>query len=226
MTRLLALDSATWWGGAALLELADGSPRVVAEIGLRIEGSHASKLLPAVDALLASAGWPKSSLDAYAAVRGPGSFTGGRVALGLMSGLALAAGRPCVGVGTLPAMAEAHGPAARPRVPLMDAGRGEVYGACFDADGSPPVAMSAAWVGEATLALREGPDVVVFGTGARTHAGVLREAGYAGPIGIAPSSVAAAAGRLAMAMIAAGTVVPGDLAPLYVRPSDAEVRHR
>jgi tRNA threonylcarbamoyladenosine biosynthesis protein TsaB len=149
-----------------------------------------------------------------------------RVALGLMSGLALAAGRPCFGVGTLPAMAEAYGPAARPRVPLMDAGRGEVYGARFDAEGSPPLAMAAAWVGEPVLALGDGPDVVVFGSGARTHAAALRAAGYAGPIGIAPTSVAAAAGRLAMAMLASGTVVPGDLAPLYVRPSDAEVRHR
>jgi tRNA threonylcarbamoyladenosine biosynthesis protein TsaB len=177
-----------------------------------------------VETLLATAGWPKNSLDAYAAVRGPGSFTGLRVALGLMRGLALAASRPVVGVGTLPAMAEAFGPASGERVPLLDAGRGEVYGARFDAAGSPPLALTPAWVGDATLAVQDGAHVVVFGSGARTHASRLREAGYAGPIGRAPTSIASAAGRIALAMMAAGTVEPGDLAPLYVRPSDAEVK--
>jgi len=224
--RLLALDASTWWGGAAVLEVHEGAPRLVAEMGLHIESSHAARLLPMVEALLAAAGWPKGSLDAYAAVRGPGSFTGLRVALGLMSGLALAASRPCVGVGTLPAMAEAFGPAAAQRVPLLDAGRGEVYGARFDAVGSPPIALSPPWVGDAALALQDGSEVVVFGGGARTHASRLREAGYAGPVGHAPTSVASAAGRIALAMMAAGTVVPGELAPLYVRPSDAEVKFR
>jgi len=224
--RLLALDASTWWGGAAVLESHEGEARLVAETGLHIESSHAARLLPMVEALLAAAGWPKNSLDAYAAVRGPGSFTGLRVALGLMSGLALAASRPLVGVGTLPAMAEAFGPAALDRVPLLDAGRGEVYGARFDAVGSPPTALTPAWVGEAASALRDGAGVVVFGGGAQTHAARLREAGYAGPIGRVPTSVASAAGRIALAMLAAGTVLPGDLTPLYVRPSDAEVKFR
>src|SRR4029434_7644068 len=108
------------------------STRVVAEIGLWVEDSHASRILPLVEAVLALASWPRTSLDAYAAVRGPGSFTGLRVALGVMRGLALATARPCLGVGTLDAMADAHGPAAVDRVPLLDAGRGEVYGARFD----------------------------------------------------------------------------------------------
>ena len=224
--RLLAIDASTWWGGAALLELEGGGARLVAEIGVHVEDSHAARLLPMVEGLLATAAWPRSSLDAYAAVRGPGSFTGIRVALGLMRGFALAAARPCVGVGTLPAMAEAHGPAAADRVPLLDAGRGDVYGARFDACGSPPGERRSAWVGDPSLAIERGVDVVVFGNGARVHEARLREAGYAGPIGRSPSSVAAAAGRIALAQLAAGSVVPSELAPLYVRPADAEVRRR
>jgi tRNA threonylcarbamoyladenosine biosynthesis protein TsaB len=224
--RLLAMDASTWWGGAALLDEHEGAPRVVAEIGVHIEDSHAARLLPIVEGLLATAGWPKSSLDAYAAVRGPGSFTGVRVGLGLMSGLALAASRPCVGVGTLPAMAEAFGPAVADRVPLIDAGRGEVYGARFDPSGSPPGVLRAPWVGEPELALEPGVELIVFGGGAQTHALRLTEAGYRGPIGRAPASVAAGAGRIALLMLAAGSVVPGDIAPLYVRPADAEVRFR
>jgi tRNA threonylcarbamoyladenosine biosynthesis protein TsaB len=224
--RLLAIDAATWWGGVALLEVQSGTPRLVAEIGVYVEDSHAARLLPLVEGLLATAAWPRSSLDAYAAVRGPGSFTGIRVALGLMSGFGLAAARPCVGVGTLDAMAEAHGPAAADRVPLLDAGRGDVYGARFDAGGSPPVELRAAWVGDPTLAIEVGVEVVLFGEGARVHEARLRQAGYRGPIGRAPSSVAAAAGRIALAQILAGRAAASDLTPLYVRPSDAEVKHR
>ena len=224
--RLLALDGSTWWGGAALLDLHEGAPRIVAEIGIWIEGSHAARLLPMVESLLAAAGWPRGSLDAYAAVRGPGSFTGIRVALGLMSGLALASSRPCVGVGTLPAMAEAHGPADVSRVPLLDAGRGEVYGARFDPGGSPPGVLTPAWVGDPRRALASGLDVVVFGSGAVAHEARLREAGYAGAIGHAERSIAAAAGRVALARLAAGPADPGELTPLYVRPSDAEVKFR
>ena len=222
--RLLAIDASTWWGGAALLEVREGVPRLVAEIGVEVEGSHAARLLPLVEGLLATAGWPKSSLDAYAAVRGPGSFTGVRVALGLVSGFALVAGHPCVGVGTLQAMAEAHGPAAADRVPLLDAGRGDVYGARFDPGSSPPGELRSAWVGNPALVIEPGVTVAVFGPGARVHEARLREVGYAGPIGQAVTSVAAAAGRIALAKLAAGAVVSSELAPLYVRPADAKVR--
>jgi len=222
--RLLAIDASTWWGGIALLEVADGVPKLVAEIGVHVEGSHAARLLPLVEMLLATASWPKASIDAYAAVRGPGSFTGVRVALGLISGFALVAGSPCVGVGTLDAMAEAYGPAAADRVPLLDAGRGEVYGARFDPGSSPPIELTGAWVGDPAEALESGATPVVFGEGARIHEARLREAGYSGPIGRAGTSVAAAAGRIALSKLAAGMVAAGGVAPLYVRPASAKVR--
>ena len=222
--RLLAIDASTWWGGIALLEVQEGVPKVVAEIGVHVEGSHAARLLPLVEGLLATSAWTKGSIDAYAAVRGPGSFTGVRVALGLMRGFALAAGRPCVGVGTLDAMADAYGPAAADRVPLLDAGRGEVYGARFDPGASPPIELRGAWVGDSAQALESGSTVVLFGEGARLHEARLREAGYVGPIGRAGTSVNAAAGRIALSKLAAGTVAAGEVAPLYVRPASTTVR--
>ena len=222
--RLLAIDASTFWGGVALLEVREGVTRLVAEIGIHVEGSHAARLLPLVEGLLATADWPKTSIDAYAAVRGPGSFTGIRVALGLLSGFALVSGRPCVGVGSLHAMAEAHGPLAADRVPLLDAGRGDVYGARFDAASSPPRELRSAWVGDPSLALEPGVVLAVFGDGARVHEARLRDAGYSGPIGRAPTSVAAAAGRIALAILASGTEAVPELSPLYVRPASAKVR--
>lgn len=224
--RLLAIDASTWWGGAALLQVEAGRPVLVAEIGVRTEGAHAARLLPAIEGLLASASWPKSTLDAYAAARGPGSFTGIRVALGLMQGFALASDRPTVGVGTLNAMAEAHGPASAERVPLLDAGRGEAYGARFDPSASPPRELRPAWVGNPELALSDGSEAAIFGSGAVAHEGRLREAGYRGVIAHASTAIAAAVGRIALERLLTGTVDPLELTPLYVRPADAVVKRR
>jgi tRNA A37 threonylcarbamoyladenosine modification protein TsaB len=109
-------------------------------------------------------------------------------------------------------------------VPLLDAGRGEVYGARFDAGSSPPEELRGAWVGDPELAVESGGSLVLFGGGAHIHQTRLREAGYGGPIGRAGTSVAAAAGRIALSKLAAGAVAPGDVAPLYVRPASAKVR--
>jgi tRNA threonylcarbamoyladenosine biosynthesis protein TsaB len=224
--RVLAIDASTWWGGAALVSVESGRPTLVAEIGIQTADSHASRLLPAIEGLLAAALWPNSSIDAYAAARGPGSFTGIRVALGLLQGFALASGRPCVGIGTLHAMAEAFGPASADRVPLLDAGRGEVYGARFDPGTSPPVELRPAWVGDPALALSGGADVAIFGQGGVAHEARLREAGYRGVIARAPTGIAAAVGRIALDRLLAGALLSNDLAPLYVRPADAEVKRR
>lgn len=224
--RVLAIDTSTRWAGAALLDIEDGRPRLVAEIGVLVEDSHAARMLPAVQDLLAAACWVKDSLDAYVAVRGPGSFTGIRVAMGLMRGIGIAANRPCVGVGTLDAMAEAWGAAAADRVPLMDAGRGEVYGARFDPIGSPPRAIVPAWVGNVERAVADGTEVVLIGGGVAAYEGQLRQAGYTGVIGCAPTGVAAGAGRIALTLLRGRPGTDIDFTPLYVRPSDAEIKFR
>jgi hypothetical protein len=81
-------------------------------------------------------------------------------------------------------------------------------------------------VGDPALALEAGIEAVVFGGGASVHETRLRQAGYGGPLGRSPSSVAAAVGRIALARLLVGCTAGGDITPLYVRPSDAEVKHR
>ncbi len=219
MTRALALDTSTWWCGVALLETVAQGPTVVAALGVRVQDSHAARLLRLVDLLLGEVGWSRTELDLFVATRGPGSFTGVRIGLGTVRGLAVASGRPCVGVGTLEAMAEAFGPAEAERVPLLDAGRGEVYGARFDAAGSPPQALEPPWVGPPERALAgEGPRVL-FGPAVAVHEARLRRAGWRGPRRHAPTCVAAGAGRLALAL---GLAPGAGMEPLYVRPPDAE----
>lgn len=219
MKRILALDTSTWWGSVALIErMTDGGPpSVVAEVGDRIDDSHAEHLLGWIARALAEAGWPKTSIDAYAATRGPGSFTGVRVGLGTIRGLGLASGRPCVGVTTLEAIAEAHGPDDRERFPVMDAGRGELYAGRYDARSSPPAERTEPWLGGAADVLAwaaTAGGTAIAGPGTR----IENSAEAAAPrVAHAPLRLAGAAGR-----VAAFRGEPSrPLAPLYIRPPDA-----
>jgi tRNA threonylcarbamoyladenosine biosynthesis protein TsaB len=226
VTRILSMDAATPWGGVALVESGSaGEPEVVAEAGLRSLNSHAPHLLALADALLAEAGWARTSLDGFAATRGPGSFTGLRVALGTVAGLALSASRPAFGIGTLAAMADHLGPAGGPRVPLLDARRGEVYGAVYDPLGSPPVEVVAPWLGSPERAIeRLGAGAILFGSGATAYAARLAAAGWKDAPRRLPPGVAGAAGRLAMARLLGGAAGGEGMAPLYLRPADAEIK--
>lgn len=224
--RVVAIDTSTWWGGVALVEEDGVGLHVRGETGLLVSGSHAPVVLGLVEGLLAAAGWPRETIDLFVATRGPGSFTGIRVGLGTARGLALAAGRPVLGVGTLDAMADAAGPGSDDRLPLLDAGRGEVYGMRFDAAGVPPRAREDPWVGPPERALAGGGRVRVFGPGAERHSRALREAGLGGPEPATPRGVAASAGRIGALAHRHGRPDGSGIEPLYVRPSDAELPAR
>jgi len=227
VTRVIAIDTSTWWGSVALVEGggAERAPRVVAEHGRRIDDSHAEHVLDWVERCLSDAGWTKSSVDLYAATRGPGSFTGIRVALGTVRGLGLATGRPCAGVTTLLAVAATAGDGSGPRVPVMDAGRAELYAACYEASTWPPEELAAPWIAAAVEVLadagKRGAEIV---TGPGTNVDLPQGAGAAKVIR-APERLAGAAGRIAVARHDDGTP-PEPFSPLYLRPPDAVLKRK
>jgi len=226
LTRVLALDTSTWIGGVALVESGpDAEPRTVIELTVDVRDSHADHVLRRIDWLLAEAGWDKSSLDIYAATRGPGSFTGIRVGLGTVRGLSLSTGRPGVGETTLRALAEAHGPAEGPRLALMEAGRRELYGAGFDAEGSPAEPLDEPWLeARAELEARTNgkPWVVIPGPGTLLDPAELPQVAR---VAAAPRGIAAAVGRLVLARDLAA-LESESLAPLYIRPPDAVLKRK
>ena len=128
--RVLAVDTTTARGSVALVSEDGvlGEARVVAAEG------HSCWLLPAVDALLRGTGVEPRALDVFAVTTGPGSFTGVRVGLSSVQGLALASGKPCVGLSALHVLALAAAGRGAPIVALMDAFRGETYVAVYDAE--------------------------------------------------------------------------------------------
>ena len=127
MPRILALDSAT---DACSVALCDQNDRVSRfELAAR---SHTQRLLPLVDEVLAEAGLGLPDLDAIAFGRGPGSFTGLRICLGMVQGLAFARDLPVIPISTLDAMAWGYyrtHPQALGRTALvtLDARMHEVY---------------------------------------------------------------------------------------------------
>jgi tRNA threonylcarbamoyladenosine biosynthesis protein TsaB len=129
--KVLALDTTTVRGSVALL--VDG--QVAGEVRTTTADGHSRWLLPAVEQLLHQQGRRVFDLDGFAVTTGPGSFTGQRVGLATVQGLALGANQPCVGLSALDVLASLAGPEG-PAVALMDAWRNEVY-ACVYEGGRP-----------------------------------------------------------------------------------------
>jgi tRNA threonylcarbamoyladenosine biosynthesis protein TsaB len=129
--KLLALDTATEACSAALVCNGAASERF--EL---IGRGHAERLLPMAHELLQEAGIGLKDLDAVAFGRGPGGFTGLRIAAGVAQGLAAAAGLPVVAVSDLAALARAGARSSGRRRVLacLDARMGQVYWAAFEVD--------------------------------------------------------------------------------------------
>ncbi len=131
--RLLFVDTC---GAMAGVALADGE-KVLAETNLILERRMSARLLAVMEGILAEAGLTVAALDGIGVACGPGSFTGVRIGMATVKGMALAAGLPVVGVSSL-ALLAANLPYARHQVcALMDARKKEVYAATFRCDSFP-----------------------------------------------------------------------------------------
>jgi tRNA threonylcarbamoyladenosine biosynthesis protein TsaB len=126
---ILAVDTTHEHGSIALARGA----AILEEVGLRAPDGFAHVLYAAIAALLARHAVALGEIDRFAAASGPGSFTGVRVGLACVKGLAEALGRPALGVSNLEAIARFG--RAPLRAPLLDARRGEIYGAVYDTEG-------------------------------------------------------------------------------------------
>lgn len=220
--KLLAFETATEACSVALY--LDGAVVERYEVAPRL---HAEYALPWAEALLAEAGIARSQLDAIALSRGPGAFTGVRLAVALAQGIALALDRPVVAVSTLLAIA-ARSPTSSASgstehiLAAIDARMGEVYVGAFARDASGLHAIS----GEAVMA----PDAVALpegdhrwhgvGTGFSAGEGTLRQR-LAPRLASVDATVlphAADVARLAVAAYARGeSLAPERVEPAYLR---------
>jgi tRNA threonylcarbamoyladenosine biosynthesis protein TsaB len=217
-SRIVAIDTTSESGSLALIE----SGSVLEEVSVLSAEGFGHVLFPQLELLLSRHGWSTAGVDCYAAAAGPGSFTGVRVGLAAIKGLAEALGKPVVAVSNLQAVAW-HGTALL-RAAVSDARRGEVYGAVYSASlelVSPERVLGfSAWID--TL-----PETSVefLSTDFSPFAAALAQTRFRdAPQRTVPRALAGAVGRIAAARLAAGLATsPAAADANYVRRSDAEL---
>jgi tRNA threonylcarbamoyladenosine biosynthesis protein TsaB len=212
--NILAVDTSADLCSVALLT-GDGEIARDREAGQR----HSSMLLPMVEEVLSEAQLTLQQLDGIAYGAGPGSFTGLRIACGVVQGLAFAAELPVYGVSSLLALAEASG--AEKVIAALDARMGEIYHAAFTRQDNRWQIVIAANLCKAHAApLVSGAGWCGVGSGFVAHGAALGER-YDGALGSVQAHVVPRAryiARLAQAVFAHGGGVPAHQAlPLYVR---------
>jgi tRNA threonylcarbamoyladenosine biosynthesis protein TsaB len=219
--RVLGLDTATAIASVGLVS----DSATLLERHRPVESSHASSILPLVDELLRAAELRLLDLDLLAVSIGPGSFTGLRIGLATIKGLALSCGLPVVGVPTLQAYAAALGPRSGTVWPVLDARKGEVYAAGYRWHGdaleevAPPAAMS-----PANLARLVSSPCTLVGDGVDAYGDVWPIEERIARVGLASCAPnGAVVARLGAAL---EPLALSDLEPCYYRQSEAEVARR
>ena len=222
--KLLALESSAKAASCAVLE--DG---VLLASAWQATGlTHSRTLLPMVEDMLENCELSVKDMDAAAVAAGPGSFTGLRIGIAAVKGLAWAAELPCVPVSTLEAMAWPLAHLEGNIVCAMDARRQQIYNAVFQADGGELVRLRedrAVSLEDAArdLAGLDGPMFIV-GDGAKLCFDFLREKDI--ECQLAPGHLrlqsAVGVGLAAWRNWPGGAVGAQELSPVYLRLSQAE----
>jgi tRNA threonylcarbamoyladenosine biosynthesis protein TsaB len=215
---LLAVDATHEFGSLALAR----GETILEEVLLHSPSGFGQILFERLARLLAGHDLKPESIDCFAAASGPGSFTGVRVGLACVKGLAEALGKPALAISNLRAVA-AFGSAAL-RATVLDARRGEIYGAVYDSSGAlvqpEVVAKFPAWL----ETLPEG-DIEFVSTDFEPFRNALAGTRFErANIVTAPRALAGAIARIALSAWQSGE--PADPAALdanYVRRSDAEL---
>lgn len=223
--KILAIETSAKSVSAAVVENGVLLASAYQNMGL----THSRTLMPLVDGMLSAAGLRVQDMDLLAAANGPGSFTGLRIGVSALKGLAWALEKPCCGVSTLAAMARNLAHMEGLIICAMDARRNQVYNALFLAqDGvltrqCPDRAIGLAELAE-EIKNRPEPKFVV-GDGAGLCYNHLLEQDV--PCRMAPPQLvmqnAVGVALAAEEMAAAGQVTTArDLVPVYLRLSQAE----
>jgi tRNA threonylcarbamoyladenosine biosynthesis protein TsaB len=218
---VLAIDTSGRKGSVALCR-GDGQSFALLQLTPLEHGTYSARLVPVISETLVQKGLDPTSVDAFAVVSGPGSFTGLRVGLATVKGLCEALQKPLAAISMLEAVALTHGVAGEMATTILDAGRGEVYvGEYKTQDGH------ATQLREYIAKLEE------FAAGARNISGVVltTDAGFAKRLQEAGANVQLVAplqadeiGRIGIAKLLAGEAVdPATVDVNYIRRSDAEL---
>jgi tRNA threonylcarbamoyladenosine biosynthesis protein TsaB len=221
---ILALDTTTRGGSVAVAE----DDRVIALLPGDAARTHGERLPGEIARALDQAGITRENIDVLAVATGPGAFTGLRIGLAAMQGLAMTLNKPVVGVSALDALAEQVEQGDAVLIPWMDAQRGDVFATMIDRRSGATIALPIAASPQALLddwqAHLSGRHAIFIGDAVARDAALIAAAGQGRwetrqPEPLAPQI--ASIGRRRALKGEAGA--PHALTPIYVRRPDAEI---
>lgn len=237
---ILSIETATLTGSVVLCK----GDEVVAVHNGHDGPSHSNTLLRTIESVLKDGGIQLTDVDLFAVAIGPGSFTGLRIGLATVKGLAFTLERPCIGIPTLEAVAHSAGTCEHV-VAALPAGRGEVFAQMFRVSSDTVVALDKASHISPTQLLDKYTtfnEICWCGEGANLHRDRIREwaennqrlflteasaTADTWRLVSAPSSLATNVAALALRKVRMNDVQSAeDLTAMYVRPSDAELKIR
>lgn len=224
---VLGINTATTFGSVGLID----SDRVVGEYSLNIPITHSERLMTCIDRLLTDARVCLEEIEGFSIALGPGSFTGLRIGVSTVKGLAFATGQPVAGVSTLEALALNISCYANQICPILDARKKEVYAALFEPNKahnlarlSPDLVISPGDLVEKI----HGP-VTFLGDGVEVYGNFLkrklgRRASFVAPeFGYVRGTVVA---HMGAKLIRKGkTLDLASFTPYYIRRSEAEIKY-
>jgi len=221
---LLTLSTATTMASVAVTR----GETVLAECSIVPAATQSDILLPVIDRLLDDLAIPLENVDLFAVVHGPGAFTGLRVGVATIKGLAISTGKPVIGVSSLHALA-LQAPFFSGKIySLLDARKGEVYAGGFIWEaGVLHLADKERVIDPARLLEEVESDAIFVGDGSVVYRTlIVRQLGSRAKFAPWPANTlrAGSAAMLALSKFReSGAILPAQLNPIYIRPSDAEI---
>jgi len=224
--KILGIDTSTSCGSVGLID--DGE--VVSDHLLNIPVTHSERLLGAIELVLTEACCPIENLAGWAIALGPGSFTGLRIGVSTVKGLAFATGKPVTGVSTLDVLASQIAPTPYLICPVLDARKKEVYTAFYRYEKGSFIKRQSDYqaIRPEDLVGRIKEQTIFLGDGAKTYRDFLLNAlpslalFPSAPLHLSHGSIVA---KLGSELLQKGECLDlSTFAPIYIRPSEAEMK--
>lgn len=224
--RILGIDTSTSCGAVGLID----DERVISEYLLDIPVTHSERLLGAIELVLRDARCAIEDLDGWAISLGPGSFTGLRIGVSTVKGLAFATQKPVAGISTLDVLASQISPTPFLICPILDARKGQVYTAFHRYDERIVLRRLSDYqaVTPEDLTKKVEEKTIFIGDGVKTYGDFLRDSLPSLAI-FPPASLNVPHGsvvaKLGLELLRKGEVLDlSAFTPIYVRPSEAEMK--